>query len=83
VTELNNLNVNYLKIPKMHRGLEKMLSRATCGTRVAGLRPLIWVKRLRKWDKAEDGESSRTIYYVRTDLCSFRNTVNIEVIKDL
>jgi len=31
VNKENNLNVNYFKIPKKHRGLHKMPSRATCG----------------------------------------------------
>jgi len=34
MNKLNNLNVNYLKIPKKHRGPHKMLSRTGC------LRPL-------------------------------------------
>jgi len=31
VSKLNNVNVNYLKIPKKHCGLHKMLSQVTCG----------------------------------------------------
>jgi len=36
-----NLNVNYLKFPKKHRGPHKRASRATCGPRAACLRPLL------------------------------------------
>jgi len=36
VNKPNNYNVNYLKIPKQHRGQHKMPSRATC------LSPLDW-----------------------------------------
>jgi len=32
--QVNNFNVNYLKIPRKHRGQHKTPSRATCGPRV-------------------------------------------------
>jgi len=39
---LGNGNVNYLKIPKKHRGPHKRSSRgATCGPQAAWLRPLV------------------------------------------
>jgi len=34
VKKLNNLNINYLKLPIKHCGPHKMPSRATCGPRV-------------------------------------------------
>ena len=40
VNKVNNLNVNYLKTPKTHRGPHKIPSRANCGPRAACLRPL-------------------------------------------
>jgi len=39
---LKILNVDNMKIPKTHRGPHKMDSRATCGTRAVGLRPVIY-----------------------------------------
>ena len=38
----DNVNVNYLKIPKKHRGPHKRPSRATCGRRAACLRHLLY-----------------------------------------
>jgi len=34
VNKLNNVNINYLKIPKKHRGLHKTPSRVSCGLHV-------------------------------------------------
>jgi len=34
VNKLNNVNVNYLKLPKKHRGPQETPSWATCGPRV-------------------------------------------------
>ena len=51
VNKLNNLNVNYLKITKRHRGPRKVPTRTTCDPRVACLIPLIQYKASmkRKW----------------------------------
>jgi len=40
VNKVNNLNANYLKILKTHRGPHKMPSRAICDPRAACLRSL-------------------------------------------
>jgi len=39
VNKVNNLNVNYLKILKTHRGPHNMPSKGNCGQRAACLRP--------------------------------------------
>jgi len=48
VNELNNFDVNYVKMSKKHRGPHKTPSRATCGPPAACLRPLLLGPRPKK-----------------------------------
>jgi len=53
---LGNINVNYLKIPKKHRGPHKRPSRVTCGPRVWDHCSNFWTGNTRKSIKGSKAE---------------------------